>query len=340
MDVDRFARERAAGWEELAELVRAAGTRPQRLGAARLLRLGARYRAATADLALARRLFPTDPVTRSLERLVTDARQCVYAVEPRRRSVRGFFASGYWRRVRERPLLLVTALLLMFGPMALAAVWAVDDPAAALGIVPSEFRGATEPGGPGALAADEQAAVSSAIYTNNIRVTFLVVAGGLLLGLGSAAVTIFNGGFIGAILGLTIENGSFTDLLRFVLPHGLLELSCISVCAAAGLRLGWAIVDPGTLTRGDSLRREARPAIEIVLGTMPWLVLAGLVEGFISPDQPPLPVALAVGLAIAVPFWVLVVWRGRPDHARPRALARRYAPTQAAASPSAGASTT
>jgi hypothetical protein len=86
MDVDRFVSDRAEGWEELAALVREAGTRPQRLGAKRLLRLGARYRAAAADLALARRLFPGDPLTRRLERLVTEARQSVYATEPRRRS--------------------------------------------------------------------------------------------------------------------------------------------------------------------------------------------------------------------------------------------------------------
>jgi uncharacterized membrane protein SpoIIM required for sporulation len=321
MDVDRFARERADGWDELAGLVRAAGTRPQRLGAERLLRLGALYRAATADLALARRLFASDPVTRTLERLVTDARQVVYAVEPRRRSVRDFLATGYWRRVRERPLLLLAALVLMFGPMALAAVWAVDDPAAALGIVPAEFQGAAERGGdPAQLSSGEEAALASEIYTNNIRVMFLEIAGGILLGLGTAAVVIFNGGFIGAIFGLTIENGSFDQLLRFVLPHGVLELTCIVVACAAGLRLGWAIIDPGPRTRGESLRHEARPAMEIVLGTMPWLVLAGLIEGFVSPGEPPLGVALAVGLAAAVPFWVLVAWRG---HARPRALARR-----------------
>jgi len=208
-------------------------------------------------------------------------------------------------------------------PMALAAVWAVDDPAAALGIVPGEFQDAAEPGGSGGLTTGEEAAFSSAIYTNNIRVTFLVVAGGVLLGLGSAALTIFNGGFIGALFGLTIENGTFDELLRFVLPHGLLELSCIAVSCAAGLRLGWAIVDPGPQTRGASLRREARAAVEIVLGTMPWLVLAGLIEGFVSPDQPPLAVAAAIGVAAAGPFWALVIFRGPPDHARPRALARR-----------------
>jgi uncharacterized membrane protein SpoIIM required for sporulation len=321
MDVDRFVSDRAAGWDELAALVREAGTRPQRLGAERLLRLGARYRAAAADLALARRLFPADPLTRRLERLVTDARQCVYAAEPRRRSVLAFFATGYWRRVSERPLLLGTGLLLLFGPMALAAVWAIDDPAAALGIVPAEFQGSAERGGdPADLSSGEGAALASTIYTNNIRVMFLEIAGGIALGLGTAAVVIFNGGFIGAIFGLTIENGSFDQLLRFVLPHGLLELSCIVIACAAGLRLGWAIVDPGPRTRGESLRREARPAMEIVLGTMPWLVLAGLIEGFVSPNEPPLPVAAAVGLAAAVPYWVLVLWRG---HARPRTLARR-----------------
>ena len=153
--------------------------------------------------------------------------------------------------------------------------------------------------------------------------TFLVIAGGVLLGLGSAAVAIFNGGFVGALLGLTIENGHSTELLRLVLPHGLLELSCIAVACAAGLRLGWSIVDPGPLTRGTSLRRAARPAMEIVLGTMPWLVLAGLIEGFVTPRHLPLVAAAAVGVAAAGPYWALVLWRGREDHALPRVLARR-----------------
>jgi uncharacterized membrane protein SpoIIM required for sporulation len=321
MDVDRFSRERQAGWDELAQLVKAAGSKPQRLGSEALLRLGRRYRAAAADLALARRLFPGQPVTRRLERLVTEARQCVYATEARHRSIRGFLGTGYWRRVRERPLMLGLGLALLFVPMALAAIWAIDDPAAAIGIVPVEFQGAADPAaGGGDLAPGEEAALSSQIYTNNIQVTFLAVAGGVLLGLGSAALTIFNGGFIGALFGLTIENGSFDVLLRFVLPHGLLELTCIAVCCMAGLRLGWAIVDPGPLTRGASLRREARSAIEIVLGTMPWLVLAGVIEGFVSPREPPLAVAAAVGVTAAGAYWALVLWRG---HARPRVLARR-----------------
>ena len=202
-------------------------------------------------------------------------------------------------------------------------MWAIDDPAAAIGVVPPEFQGAAEPGGRGrSPTAADQAALSSVIFTNNIRVTFLVIAGGIFAGLGTAAVLIFNGGFIGAILGLSIENGSSAGFVEFVLPHGVLELSCIAVAAAAGLRIGWALVEPGTLTRGQSLRREARPAVEMVLGTMPWLVLAGLVEGFVRGATGGLFWALVVGVGLGAVFWGLVAWRGRPEaQSRARALA-------------------
>ena len=101
--------------------------------------------------------------------------------------------------------------------------------------------------------------------------------------------------------------------MELVLPHGVLELSCIAVTAAAGLRIGWALIEPGTLTRGQSLRREARPAMEMVLGTMPWLVLAGLVEGFVTGSTGGLDGAIVVGVGLGVVFWGLVAWRGRSE---------------------------
>jgi uncharacterized membrane protein SpoIIM required for sporulation len=311
MKLERFVEEREAGWTDLGALLREAGAKPERLGPARLRRLGALYRAAAADLAFARRAYPHDGVTRRLERLVLDARQVVYADAGARRSLRWFLSRGYWQRVRERPWALAAAFLLLFGPLLLAAVWAIDDPAAAIGVVPAQFQGAADPGsrGAAALSGGDQAALASQIFTNNIRVTFLAIAGGIFAGLGTAAVTIFNGGFIGAILGLTIENHQSGELLRLILPHGVLELSCIVVGATAGLRIGWALISPGYLTRGQSLRREARPAMELVLGTMPWLVVAGLVEGFVTGDLG-LGGAVVVGCGLGAVFWGLVIWRG------------------------------
>jgi uncharacterized membrane protein SpoIIM required for sporulation len=117
-----------------------------------------------------------------------------------------------------------------------------------------------------------------------------------------------------------------------VASHGLLELSCIVVAAAAGLRIGEAILRPGRRKRGDALVDEARGAVEIVLGTAPWLVLAGFVEGFVSPSGIGWVAATAVGASLAAAFWALVVVLGRPGpepaaapapQSRARALALR-----------------
>jgi uncharacterized membrane protein SpoIIM required for sporulation len=78
------------------------------------------------------------------------------------------------------------------------------------------------------------------------------------------------------------------------------------------MRLGWSFVEPGRLTRGQALRREAHRTAAIVAGTAPWLVLAGLVEGFLTPAGTGLPTVLAVGFALGAVYWGLVLWRGSP----------------------------
>src|SRR5205823_6095793 len=120
---------------------------------------------------------------------------------------------------------------------------------------------------------------------------------------------------LGFVAGLAIGAGNGRVFFELVTAHGVLELSCIVVSGAAGLRLGWAIIDPGTRPRGEALRQEARAAIEMVLGTAPWLVLAGLVEGFLTPAGTGLATVLAVGLSLGAVFWGLVLWRGAPKDA-------------------------
>ena len=77
----------------------------------------------------------------------------------------------------------------------------------------------------------------------------------------------------------------------------------------------------------DALRAEARAAVEIVLGTAVWLVVAGLVEGFLTPAGKGLTVVLIVGFGLGALYWGLVLWRGAPEpvarHSRARALSRR-----------------
>jgi uncharacterized membrane protein SpoIIM required for sporulation len=322
MTLDRFERERAAGWGALeAALTRARG-RPERLGADGVLELGALYRGAAADLALARRLFPGDPLTTRLEALVVRARAVVYADVGVRRAPWAFVKTGYWRLVADHRAVLLLAAVLMFGGALFAFVWGWADPDAAAGLVPGDFiNGADPPRGSRGLTASQSAAFSSQIFTNNIQVTFLSFAAGLLFAVGGAFLLVYNGLILGAVLGVAMANGNAGQVLRLIAAHGVLELSCIIVAAAAGLRLGWALVAPGSLRRRDALAAQARPAMAVVLGTAPWLVIAGLVEGYVSPAGWGGAGPYAVGLGLGLLYWSLVVWRGRQS--RRRDFARR-----------------
>jgi uncharacterized membrane protein SpoIIM required for sporulation len=314
MTRDHFLHTRGQAWSELDGLVQRAGRRPGRLGGDGVLRLGELYRAAAADLAFARRRWPGDPLVARLEDLVARARHLVYAAPRRRYSALRFLATGYWRLVAERPLLLGVSAVLLFGPALLAGAWALDDPGAAGGLVPEEYHSVTEPRTEGTdlgFSASEEAGFAAEIFTNNIRVTFVAFAGGMTAGVLTALVLLFNGTLLGTVAGLAWGAGNGAPFVELVAAHGVLELSCIVVAGAAGLRLGWAIVDPGRLPRGRSLRREARHAVLLALGTAPWLVLAGLVEGFVTPSGLGVAAALTIGLALGALYWALLVWRGR-----------------------------
>jgi uncharacterized membrane protein SpoIIM required for sporulation len=314
MKVERFMGEREGDWRELDELLRAgAGRRPRRRRDARsVLRLATLYRGAAADLALARRRHPGDPIVAQLESLVARARQAVYAEEPRRGSLRTFFGRTYWVRVRERPLVLALAVGLLVVPAVLALVWALNDTGAAVGLVPGQFQGAVKPVGDTGMTAGETAAFSSAVMTNNIQVTFLAFASGTLFGLGTAFVVAYNGAILGAVAGGAIANGNGAEFAEFVTAHGVIELSCIAVAAAAGMRIGFAIVAPGPRTRQHALVQEARSSIAIILGTVPWVILAGIIEGFVTRAGFGLVPGAVLGIGVGVLFWSLVFVRGRP----------------------------
>jgi len=315
VNLDRFVADRVESWRELEGLVGAAKGRTERLGATRARRLGALYRSSAADLAVARRAFPGHPTVAALEQRVSAARHLVYRAPTRRESVVYFFKRGYWQTVWERPLFLALSAALLFGSALLAGVWADRAPGAAAGLVPGAYQAVTQPRPHGSdlrLPEAQRSAMASQIFTNNIRVTFLALAAGVTAGLGTALVLLLNGVQLGVVGGLAVGTGNGPVFFELVTAHGLLELSCIVVAGAAGMRLGWALVAPGRRTRSESMRREGRKAVSIVLGTTPWLVLAGLVEGFLTPSGLTVADAVAIGAPLAVAYWALVVALGRP----------------------------
>jgi uncharacterized membrane protein SpoIIM required for sporulation len=315
LNLARFLATRHASWEELDALIDKAGTKPESLGVDGVARLGGLYRGTAADLALARRRFATDPVTFQLERRVARARGLIYGDQTRRRGVRVFFATDYWRLVAERPRLLVATWALLMVPAFLTALWAWRDPdAATRAFVPGQFRSAIDPSsGREVLPPDQAAAFTTNLFTHNITVTFLALAAGITAGVGTAILIADNGAILGTIGGVLAGSGHADAFIRLVMAHGVIELSCIVVTSYAGMRMGLAMIRPGNETRGAALRKEALSAVGIVLGTTPWLVLAGFIEAVVTPALG-VPGQLVVGLSIGALYWALVWWRGRGVH--------------------------
>ena len=315
MNLKRFVDERSDRWVALGTLADEAGHRPERLSPDSVLRLGSLYRSATADLSLARQRFPHDPVVGRLEDLVGRSRHLVYDGGRRRHTLREFFSVTYWRLIGDRSTMLMLATLILFGPAILAALWAISEPATARSIVPGGFLWVTEPRPEGTdmgLSTAGLAGFSTFVFVNNIQVTLLAFALGVFWGVGTGWVLFQNGLVLGAVVGLGIDAGNGRLLVEALVGHGILELSCIVVAGAAGLSLGRSILRPGRVTRRRSLTVEAGASVQIVLGTAPWLVLAGLLEGFLSRvGLGPIPVTL-VGVLVGGAFWGLVWWRGRP----------------------------
>jgi uncharacterized membrane protein SpoIIM required for sporulation len=117
---------------------------------------------------------------------------------------------------------------------------------------------------------------------NNISVAFRCFAGGMAVGIGTLLVLFFNGMFIGSIAGHLTRLDYVDTFYPFVVGHGSFELTAIVFSGAAGLRLGYAIVNPGQFSRLDALRLAGRDVIPMLYGIVLMLVIAAFVEAFWS----------------------------------------------------------
>jgi uncharacterized membrane protein SpoIIM required for sporulation len=319
MTLDAFIATRQGRWAELEERITAARKGIRSLPASSLERFGVLLRHASSDLAIARRDYPDAAITEYLNSLCSRAYPLLYRGSPLRvGAITSFFATGLPRAFRAAlPYFAASLGLMLLG--AIGGWLAVDlRPDLRTSLVPPSLFDEMARGQIHADIPDAPFAASF-IIQNNIRVALICFVGGLLLGLPTALVLLANGWMLGAIAAAVHLGGYDLQFWSLIVPHGVIELSVIIIAGATGLMVGDAILRPGQLRRGDALAAVARRVISLAAGAAVLLVIAGTLEGFVSPSGLPDAAKLAIGAAMGVALysWLLLAGRGRSESPSP-----------------------
>lgn len=289
MDYAGFVAQGQETWDRMEDLADRAGRDLSRLTADELEALVAAHRAVVSDFAWARSRFPDAGTTGRLRALAFRGHQLLAEPDPPAlRRAWDFFAHGYPSVFRATLPATVGATALFLGATLLGVVVGGVNPDVARMFIGDEaIAGLRE----STIWTDhvgesqDATSLSTMIFTNNIRVALAAWAGGAILGLGSAGALLFNGLMFGCMLTVTWHYGLLDRLHAWVAAHGPLELFLICCAGGAGFTLARGFVDDRGRPLSQTFAEAGRRSVKLALGTVPWFVLCGIVEGTISPQM-------------------------------------------------------
>jgi uncharacterized membrane protein SpoIIM required for sporulation len=316
-----WLRRRVPDWQRLGELL---SKQRDRAGEsyAEVVELVDRFRSLGRDLSLARDLMPGSSLCRELEALFLKAHESVFRrpsqfkaqlVELFRDEVPRVFhdmRTTIWITVT---LFLGTGLLgwllVSFNPD-LVSLFASEE------MVEKVQRG--ELWTDGLLNIVPSSVLSVQIMANNIMVSLFAFALGALYGLGTIYIIALNGFMLGGVFAFTAKYDLAGRLFNFVVAHGVVELSVICLAGAAGIQLGNALVHPGLKTRMAAFHDAVKQAATLLPVVVVFLIGAGIIEGYISPnDSFPLGARVVIGVAYGIFLWAVLsgriwAWNRKP----------------------------
>jgi len=311
VDADIFVAEHRAEWARLDELVR----RRRRLTGAEVDELVGLYQRAATHLSAVRSTGGggDSVLTAELSSRVARARSAVTGAHvPAWRQLAKFatvdFPVAAWR---ARWWWLSTAV----GSIAvavLAGAWIARSPAVQASLLPpAQARDLVQHEFRNYYSQYSATSFAAKVWTNNAWVAAQALIFGILLGIPTVYVLLenaLNGGVDG---GFMIAHGRGTEFWALILPHGMLELTAVFLAAAAGLRLGWTIIDPGPRPRSRALAEEGRSTITITLGLIVVLAVSGVIEAFVTPSPLPTWARIGLGAVAEMSFCRYVIFFGR-----------------------------
>jgi uncharacterized membrane protein SpoIIM required for sporulation len=310
----RWIAKRKAHWTTLEALLARGQSGVSALTHHELQELALLYRQTAADLSAARESAANAQLAAYLNQLLGRAHNLVYAGRPARsRSVLSFYTHTFPETFRQTWRFTAAATALFIVGAVAGLTMSIADPGFHRFIL----------GGPMTDTIERQEMwthsilsvkplASSVILTNNLSVAFSAFALGIFAGIGTLYIMVFNGVMIGVIGSACHQAGMSIALWSFVAPHGALELPAIFLAGGAGLLLGRGVLAPGLLSRREALAESGALSIRLLLGVVPLLVVAGLIEGFVSPTALPPGVKFVIGASLFI-LLTLYVTAVRPS---------------------------
>lgn len=313
--INDFIRRRSRHWERLEVLlkvVESAGLGS--LAPHEVREFGGLYRRASSDLVSARSRGAGAEIIDYLNDLVARAYSHVYGARGfQASSIAHFLSTGFPDLCRRyAPHCWASAALMLLGILFGWQLY-LSDPDGAFRLLPPglvsqlpDLRSHWSERTGHAMPVAAMPVLSSYIMTHNISIGLLCFAGGLTLGVIPVWALLTNGMMVG-VLGAAMS-GPRTALTfwSLILPHGILELTAIAIEGGAGFVLASALIAPGRQTRTAALRSRGRDALLIALGGAAMLVVAGLIEGFITPTaviSPAFKLLFAAGSAVGLVYY-------------------------------------
>ncbi|WP_091231876.1 stage II sporulation protein M [Microbacterium sp. 3J1] len=311
MDADALTDARRAEWERLEELSHA------RLDGAGVDELIVRYRAASADLADLKTSVGESPQGSYLSTILVRARlRLTGASDSILTQTARFFSQQLPAALyRLRWTTLVIALCFVAVAVGTAA-WISSDPAliATLG-PPDLLEQYADESFTGYYTENPAAVFMGMVWTNNAWIALQCVLFGIT-GIWPINALVQNAMGLGVSGAVMAAHDKADIMVLYILPHGMLEMTCIFVAAAGGLHLFWSWVAPGHRSRGESLATEGRALATVAIGLVFALLLAGLVEGFVTGWALPWPIKIGIGAAALAVFLIYMLVIGGRAHRR------------------------
>lgn len=316
MSSDRFINSHKAAWQRLEQLLTLLNTTSlSRLSREEVRELGRIYRRTASDLAIARAESRDPRLINYLNSLVIRAHGRIYRADAQgSRRIRNFYLREFPRTFRRTWSYtgLAFSVFLLFSLIGFFGSYRDPDFSELMGVSPAFRELAIETKTHWWKDLNEANQIgASSILTHNIQVTIYTFAFGALFGVGTLFFLAYNGANIASVVALTYRAGFGNDLVTFMAAHGVIELSCIFMAGGAGLLIGSAMIMPGDLSRGEAMKTRGKEAVRLMMGVATLLVVAGLIEGFISPApiNPRIKFSIAALTGIALYSYLLLAGR-------------------------------